>query len=241
MLLISLLAPACATTPEGTLPHDMSARQHDLEAARHTEAARAHVERYGPNAAVARSACAPPLATETAGICWTSVQNPTAEHLRAAEAHRAEAASHRAASAALRAAEARACVGISEQDRDMSPIERVEDIASIQPLIESVTTDAQEPLVTRTAGVVVTFRAVPGLTAEWLQRLINCHLARNAARGHFVEEMPNCPLVPKGVAARVSSTGDGFTVTIRAADDATAAEILARAERLRGAPSQSAE
>lgn len=87
----------------------------------------------------------------------------------------------------------------------------------------------------RTAGAVVTFRAVPGLTAEWLQRLVDCHLARNAARGHVVPEMPNCPLVPKGAAATVRSTGDGFAVSISSSDDATAREIRARAERLGGA------
>lgn len=231
--MISLLVMACATTPVGAQPHDMSADEHDREAEQHDRVAQTHAEQYDARATAVRSACAPPLGTEATAVCWSSVRNPTAEHVRAAEAHRAAAAGHRAASAALREAEASTCAGIAAQDRDMSPFEHVEDIASVKPLIEDVTTDAQEPLVTRTAGAVVTFRAVPGLTAEWLQRIINCHLARNATRGHVVEEMPDCPLVPKGVIVRVSSTGDGFAVSIRADDEATAREILARAERLR--------
>ena len=63
--------------------------------------------------------------------CWTSVSNPTAEHLREAEEHRRHAADHRASSVALRDAEARACVGITPDDRDMSPFEHVEDIATV--------------------------------------------------------------------------------------------------------------
>lgn len=190
---ISLLATACATTPVGTEPHDMSVAEHDREAERHDRIAQTHAEQYDARATATRSTCAPPFAMGATAVCWSSVRNPTAEHVRAAEAHRVAAAGHRAASAALREAEASTCAGIAAQDRDMSPFEHVEDIASVKPLIEDVTTDAQEPLVTRTAGAVVTFRAVPGLTAEWLQRIINCHLARNATRGHVVEEMPDCP------------------------------------------------
>lgn len=212
----------------------MSAEQHDREAASHEQVGEAHAAQGEAQATTAaRSTCAPPLASEPAGVCWSSVANPTAEHRQAAEAHRTEAARHRAASAALRAAEARACVGIAENDRDMSPFEHLEDMASVEPLVEPVS-GPKGSVHTRTAGAEVTFRAVPGLTVEWLQRLVDCHLARNAARGHVVPEMPNCPLVPKGAAATVRSTGNGFAVSISSADDATAREILARAERLRG-------
>lgn len=161
------------------------------------------------------------------------MRHPTAEHLQALEGHRTEAARHRAASAALREAEASACAGIAEQDRDMSPFEHLEDIATVEPLVEAVG-GQKGSAPTRTAGAVVIFRAIPGLTAEWLQRLTDCHLARNAARGHVVDEMPNCPLVPKEARATVHSTGDGFAVSISSFDDATAREILARAMRLRG-------
>ena len=70
------------------------------------------------------------------------------------------------------------------------------------------------------------------MTAEWLQRLVNCHLARNATLGYVVPWMPDCPLVPKGAAARVTSTGSGFAVDIRADETDAAADILARANRL---------
>ena len=80
---------------------------------------------------------------------------------------------------------------------------------------------------------VVVFRAVPGMTAEWLQRLVDCHVARNAALGHDVPEMSSCPLVPKGAHATVTATSGGFAVAIRGDDEATSREILRRAEALR--------
>jgi hypothetical protein len=62
-----------------------------------------------------------------------------------------------------------------------------------------------------------------------LQRIVDCHLARNAALGHEAPEMPDCPLVPKGVTGKVTATSDGFAVAVASDDSATAAEILRRA------------
>ena len=77
-------------------------------------------------------------------------------------------------------------------------------------------------------GAIVEFRAVPGLTAEWLQRMVDCHIARNAALGHDVPEMPDCPLVPKGASAQVASTGAGFSVAIRSMSLLVSSEIGGR-------------
>lgn len=228
---------ACATSTPGARPHDMSTSQHEKEAEGHAGAAETHADRFDPDAAELRERCTPRSTRSVAdlgGACWTSVVNPTWEHLRAAEEHRRHAADHRAASAALRDAEARACVGIGAGDRDTSPFDHAEDIASVEPLFEGAATIRESP--PRAAGAVVTFRAVPGMTAGWLQRVVDCHLARNASLGHVVPEMPDCPLVPRGAEARVTSTGQGFSVTIRSDDAATACEIRARAERLRRAP-----
>lgn len=199
----------------------MSAARHDGEAREHAAAAERELGLYDPTAVATRSRCTP------RGTCWTSVANPTAAHLAAAEEHRRHAADHRAASAALRAAEASACIGIDESDRDMSPFEHVEDIASVTPLVEPFGRGA-----TVRTGAVVVFRATPGMTAEWLQRVVDCHLARNAALGHVVPEMPDCPLVPRGVRASVRSTGNGFAVSIRSGDHSVARDVFARAERL---------
>ena len=193
--------------------------QHERAAEEQADVADAHRDQYDPDARTAVTECGPH--EPALPICWTSVVNPTAQHLRAAEHHRRLAAEHRAASATLRNAEARACAGIAPDDRDTSPFDRVDDIASVEPLVEH---DQQ-------SGAVVTFRAVPGVTRAWLQRIIDCHLARSAALGHVIPEMPNCPLVPRGVQARVTSTANGLAVAIRSDDATVAQQILRRARR----------
>ncbi len=232
--ILGLALAACGTTTPGAKPHDMSAMQHQHEAEEHANMAEQHQEQYDPNAVEKRRNCGGRISgtarVDIGGICWTSVTNPTEAHLEQAKEHRRHAAEHRAASTALLEAEAQACAGISVEDRDMSPFEHVEDIANVQPFTEPH--GSPKAPTQRTAGAIITFRAVPGMTAEWLQREVDCHLARNASLGHVVPEMPNCPLVPRGATARVASTGNGFTVTIRSDDDDTARDILNRAQRI---------
>lgn len=228
LLLIS--SSGCAKRTPGTEPHDMGSAAHEAEASAAATAAEAHAAQYDPGAATLEERCKPPgRGVPYSAGCWTAVVNPTEAHLAMAAKDRQIAAEHRGASEALRAAEASACAGIAEADRDTSPFERTDDIASVEALTDPAGPKGGTPV---TMGAVVTFRAVPGMTAEWLQRIVDCHLARNAALGHEAPNMPDCPLVPKGATATVSSTGAGFAVAVRAQDPATGAEILARAQRL---------
>ena len=82
------------------------------------------------------------------------------------------------------------------------------------------------------SGAAVTFRAVPMLTAEWLQHEVNCHLARAAAVGFEMPEMSYCPLMLKGAKATVSSAGDTFVVQVVSDDAETAKQIQSRAQSL---------
>lgn len=222
-----LLLPLVACAAKGTRPHDMAASAHDAEASAAGESAAEHAGQYDPSAAEATKRCHG--GGKGGRVCWTVVTNPTEAHLKEAEAMTRLAAKHRAASEALRAAEESACAGIAPGDRDISPFHYTEDIASVAPLTAH---RGVKPASDVTIGAVVTVRAVPGLTAEWLQRVVDCHIARGAALGHVIPEMPDCPLVPNGVSATVSSTGTGFAVEIRSTEDAAAAEVLARAQRL---------
>jgi hypothetical protein len=214
---------ACASTP-GAQPADMSAVQHEQAAAGHEAQATPHAEQYVAGAQASKTTC------DGKHPCWTSTSNPTQGHLEDANKHRKMAADHRAAAQALRSAEAQACAGISDDDRDISPFYHREDITSVQPAVVSKTGKERGEQV---VGAVVVFRAVPGLTAEWLQRIVECHIARNNALGNDLPEMPYCPLVPKGITAKVSSTGDGFAVTIESQDPNTAKEVLRRAQALK--------
>ena len=188
-----------------------------------------HEQLYDPDAAQRRERCRLGRAGAATDACWSSVTNPTAEHLKHAEEHRARAAEHRAASQALRDAEARACSGVPSDDRAESPFDRREDIVRVEILYEPLT---PKLAARRIVGAEVSFRAVPGLTAPWLQRVVDCHLARNSALGHEAREMPSCPLVPKGVSARVREDHGRLSVEIRSPDESTAREVARRAELL---------
>ena len=204
--LFALVMAGCGGGPN---PHDTSIAGHERIAEQHEAEANA-----------AQSRCAPGTP------CWK------ADDRDSVATHREAAAQHRAAAASLRQAEATACVGLSDEDRSMSPFEHHADIAGVEAFTEPTAASSKGGATRRAAGATVTFRAVPGLTAEWLQRLVDCHLARNAALGHDVPEMPNCPLVPKDVVAHVHSSGAGFAVDIESENPDTAREILERAHRL---------
>lgn len=216
----SALMLGCAADP-GTQPHDMSQAQHEAMAKQEDQASEAHAEQHDPDAKQTQTTCA------GKGGCWTSVSNPTAQHSADAEKHHDLAKKHRAASAALASAEASACAGISEGDRDMSPFYHREDIQSAAVYSENV--KSGKGSTAKVVGATVVFRAVPGMTAEWLQRVVDCHLARAAAVGHEMPEMDYCPLELKGVKAKVTSAGNGFAVNISADDDNTVEQIKKRA------------
>lgn len=230
MTWIAFLTAACAGTP-GARPHEMSAAHHAAVGSAHEREADRHAAMFTPGARSDRDRCLGTSArAEEGGACWTSIVNPTAEHQAEAERHRRMAADHRTASRVLVDAEARACAGLSESDRDTSPFARREDILSVSTLTQPVTSGRVTSQ--RTVGSLVTFRAVPAMTAEWLQRLVDCHLARAGAMNHDLAGMPDCPLMPPGVSARVTSTGSGFEVAIRGEDEAAVGEVRRRAERL---------
>jgi hypothetical protein len=213
-----LLAFACGGA-SGTQPHDVSAADHLSQAAHESSQADAHVA--NPSAK-----CAPGKGR----VCWTDSTSPTEEHEKLAQEHRDRAQAHRAAAQSLADAEARACVDVTEQDRDMSPFAHREDVLSVRELVDIGHGDRDGE--TEQVGATIVIRAVPGLTKEWLQHIVDCHLARNAAVGHDMPEMPYCPLVPRGVQAVVRSAGGGFAVDVRSERAQTADEIWTRAQRL---------
>jgi hypothetical protein len=204
----------------------LSTSEHEITAARLDRVAAAEDSRYDP---LRRTGFCHGRIRNGDDVCWTSLVNPTERYRRHAEEHREEAAAHRLAAGALRAAEASACVGIGQADRDESPFDHVEDIVRVEPLRGGVSRYLEAP---QTEGVVVTFRPVPGLTVFWLQHVIDCQIARNAALGNDVTRFKRCLLVPRGVQATVSAAPEGFAVTIRAHDRETAEELFRRADRL---------
>jgi hypothetical protein len=222
----------------GTQAHDMSAAEHRA-AAEHAEAqGTAHMDEYDPNANEAETRCKAGLATNKGLVCWKEAINPTREHTTFAEEQRTMAAQHRAGSDALLAVEEQSCAGIREDDRDISPFAHRGDIVSVSKL-EGQTESNVEPYdqargAGALAGARVVFRAVPGLTTQWLQHTIDCHVARNGVIGHDLasREMSYCPLTLRGVQAKVRPLRDSFAVDVLSEDRQVADEIWRRAQAL---------
>jgi hypothetical protein len=236
------LLASCASS--GTEPHAMTAAQHEAAAKGEERASTEHTSRYD----AAQAIVVPPTvncpfsgayasAPVGAGCygAWTSVMNPTKQHLEEGRHHAEVAARHRAASQALRDAEARACQGVPEGDRDVSPFYHREDITAVRSVSEHLPFGRE-----RLTGAEVVFTALPGMTAEWLQRVVDCHLARNAVVGDEEGTMRYCPLAVPHVKATVRSEGGGFAVDVTSQDEVSVREVIARAEALKPKSSSTA-
>jgi hypothetical protein len=226
------LVGACASS--GTEPHAMTADQHQAAAASEEKAAAGHAAQYDPKATDRRgaslgsyAACTSYL-TSNCYVPWQSTANPTARHREDSIRHQKVAENHRRASQAVREAEQRFCSGIPAADRDTSPFYHREDITVVE-------TTKAEPIYGGTGspnGARVTFRAVPGLSGEWLQRVVDCHLARNAVVGSSDSTMSYCPLAVPHATASVVSTRGGFAVEITSDDPGSVLEIIKRCKAL---------
>jgi hypothetical protein len=216
---------------QGARPGDMSQSEHQSTAAEQERLAHQHGAQYNPSAMTNPGDCMQYL-----GSCWG--ENPTEEHREQATEHQRAAVAHRAAAATLAVAEARSCRGVPDADRDISPFFHREAIVEVKPFtrLESsaglVSAGQAERSTLKEVGATIVLLPATGVTAERLQRTIECHLARNSALGYDVPEMAYCPLVLKGVTASVTSAGNAFAVNIDAPDPATAAEVLRRARAL---------
>jgi hypothetical protein len=111
-------------------------------------------------------------------------------------------------------------------DLDQGPFARRDYITSVAPY--RVTETNLKRTWTKLEGAVVKVRPAPGVTREWLQRAVSDHMGGMAAGA----PMGDRPLSVSGATADVSSTGDGFAITIHSKDKDTAQEILRRASAL---------
>jgi hypothetical protein len=236
-LALAACRPAAMIGPEpnepATQPEATGAAQHQAAAKREEARLEQHQKLYDPKATQSVRRCDAAQFTRSPGepICWLETINPTAVHLKEIEDHRLRAAEHRRAARELRATEERACAGIALEDRDVSPFSRRGDILGVSPL-ES--TPGKPVAQGQIVGATVIFRPVPGLTAGELQRLVDCHLERNATIGYDTasREMEHCLLTQRGARASVRTLESGFAVDVRADDPFAGREIWRRAQAL---------
>jgi hypothetical protein len=179
-----------------------------MSAEDHEARARLDQQRAAENEAKAQLACPGYESSDACYRYWTSFRNPTHKQLEQAAKYRADAERHRATSQALRDAEARTCVGVPPADRDVSPFFHVEDIVRI----DKVAVDSSRDVLT---GAKVLFRQLPGMTPALLQKILDCHLARNAVVGYATARAEGSPLAAPGLIVFVSPVADGLAVDVR--------------------------
>jgi len=127
-----------------------------------------------------------------------------------------------------------ACRDVPDQDRydwlamNRQDIVAVQEVKSGEPMVSSLVYVPPD----RRAGARVLLAARPGETAEWIQRIAECHIAWSTVRDYPQKGGASSALDVKGASVRVSSTGDAFAVEITSTDVRAAQEILRRVRAL---------
>ena len=81
-------------------------------------------------------------------------------------------------------------------------------------------------------GVKITFKTVSGLSANWLERDIQCHQARFAALGGPASYLPDDPSLVNGAHVEVTDMNGKLTVEITTPDPDAAKLAQDRAKDL---------
>jgi hypothetical protein len=145
---------------------------------------------------------------------------------RAAQSDPAQAQEHLDAAKRLREQEQVACYGVPEADRVQGPFARPEQITGID-VVRDRGVFPKGPLVP--VGVVVNLRAEPGMTQQWLGRIVACHTAHIAVAGP--DPRPS-PLSVANAQVSVSSSSVGFRVTVTSHDSDIARAVVNKGQEL---------
>jgi len=138
-------------------------------------------------------------------------QMSAADHENAARLSQGdESQEHLAAAKRLRDQEQVACYGVPDSDRIQGPFAHPDRITGVEVLRDRgvFPKGPLEPV-----GVAVDLRADPGMTQQWLGRLVACHMAHVAVVGP--DPQPS-PLSVANTQVSVSSTAVGFRVIVMA-------------------------
>jgi hypothetical protein len=139
----------------------------------------------------------------------------------------ASADEHLAAARQLRDVAQAACAEVADSDRDLGPFARKDRIVAI----EALKARPYAKGLVQPSGIAVYVRASPGLTVEWMDRVLACHLARRAVVGDGMADRES-PLFVNDTRIALSSTGDGFRFTITSRDIDAAREIIEKGRAL---------
>jgi len=155
-------------------------------------------------------------------------QMSAADHERAASssADAALAQEHLDAAKRLRNEESAACDGVPDADRMAGPFAQARLVTNVDVVRDRVLLP-KGPL--QPVGVAVYMKAEPGMTQQWLGRIIACHVAHVAVVGQA--ERPS-PLSVANTKVAVSSTSVGFRITVTSKDSDVARSVIDKGEQL---------
>lgn len=126
-----------------------------------------------------------------------------------------------------RTSEETLCADVPAAERDQGPLSSPARITAVEPLSER----PHPKEFAQPSGAAVYLLATPGLTQEWLGRVLACHIAHHAVVGDRVPDITS-PLYVENARIAVSSTGDGFRIAITSTDVDTARLIIERANAI---------
>jgi hypothetical protein len=155
-------------------------------------------------------------------------QMSAADHERAASssADAALAQEHLEAANRLRSEERVACDGVPDADRVGGPFAQAQNVTNVDVVRDRVLLP-KGPL--EPVGVAVYIKAEPGMTQQWLGRIVACHVAHVAAVGGA--DRPS-PLSVANTQVAVSSTSVGFRITITSKNSGAARSVVDKGEEL---------
>ena len=122
-----------------------------------------------------------------------------------------------------------ACRGVPTAEWTAGSLTNPQNVRAVQEVRPETPVSETETVVQRW-GARILLGAQPGMTAEWLQRVAECHMAQVATSANL--ELTQSPLDVKGALVAVQSVGDGFAVDVTSRDPKVGREIFARARAL---------
>lgn len=122
------------------------------------------------------------------------------------------------------ATEERACADVPVDERDRGLLAHRERVAGVEALERHYNPKTNS----QPSGAAIVVRAAPGVTEQWLDRVIECHVVHAARAGAERTD----PLAVEDTTVAVTPTATGFRIAITADSPVRAREVIARARGL---------
>ncbi len=244
---VLLLAGCISSTPKQQPL--MTAAEHESRARKAEQVAQEHEKRRDPGAYNIQRCGAPPstpVVLPPPGVpggvngpsvstsfspCSPSAINLDRDHETEATRQRWIAAKHRNEAAKIRAREAKACQGLSDDERTADLLVPQQELVAVRELPDYSRTGKASDI---RGGASLLLRSETGQNARQVEQRLQCRVARAAVNSR--SELESSPLAVPGAEANVIETDDGWLVEVTANNRKTVQEIKRRAKALEAKP-----